>query len=73
MPTVAASIRLTANFSMISLVPERVSKPPGLPPVIGMVRASLPLTMTFIWSVARLAFMITDWPTLKSTLRSIWP
>ena len=72
MPTVAASIRFSANFSTISLVPLRVSKP-GLPPVIGIVRASLPLTRTAIWSVCRLAFMTTELPILKSTWRSIWP
>ena len=35
---------------MITLTPERVVKP-GLPVVIGMVRSSLPLPKTCIWSV----------------------
>ncbi len=42
MPTVSEFIRFVRNFSMITLVPERVVKP-GLPVVIGMVRSSWPL------------------------------
>ena len=53
MPTVSEFIRLCRNFSMITLMPERVVKP-GLPVVIGMVRSSLPLMKTFIWWVCAL-------------------
>ena len=39
MPTVSEFIRFSRNFSMMTLTPERVVKP-GLPVVIGVVRAS---------------------------------
>jgi len=61
-----------ANFSMITVVPLRVSKP-VLPPVTGMVLATAPLIPTVIWCAARSAFITTDWPTVKPPLTDTWP
>ena len=54
MPTVSEFIRLLSNFSMITLMPERVVNAGCSPVVIGMVRSSLPLEKTFIWWVCAL-------------------
>ena len=72
MPTVSEFIRLCRNFSMITLTPERVVKP-GLPVVIGVVLASLPLTKVFIWWVCALTLLITASPTWKVEVRLSWP
>ena len=42
---------LLGNFSMMTLVPERVVYAGCWPVVIGRVRSSLPLLKTCIWSV----------------------
>ena len=49
MPTVSEFIRLASNFSMITLMPERVVNFGSSPVVTGRVRSSLPLDSTFIW------------------------
>ena len=53
MPTVSEFIRFSSNFSMMTLVPERVVKP-SLPVVIGRVRSRSPLEKTCIWCVCAL-------------------
>ncbi len=57
---------------MMTLVPLRDSNP-ALPPVIGMVLTSAPLTLTVIWCVPRSALMIVASPTVKDPDVDIWP
>ena len=54
MPTVSEFIRFAWNFSMMTLMPERVVNAGCSPVVIGMVRSSLPLLKTCIWWVSML-------------------
>ena len=48
MPTVSEFMSFFSNFSMMTLVPERVVNAGCSPVVIGMVRSSSPLENTFI-------------------------
>src|SRR5689334_693522 len=73
MPTVSEFIRLCRNFSMITLVPDRVVNFGWRPVVIGIVRISLPFSKTCSWSVRMLTLLIIERPIVNDVVRLFWP
>ena len=73
MPIVSEFIRLCRNFSTMTLMPGAGGELRLLPVVIGIVRTSLPLRNTRIWSVFMSTLLTIASPTWNFIVRSIWP